>query len=169
MALIPKIENLTIVTQNVIPDLVEDAYLNQAMILAGGSPAVIGTEYIVSGKIITWNSGVAEYDLEIGEVVTVDYFYDDHLPGVGGTGGIYNSTDPAQNPVDVEYDLIVIISNLIPNLIHTPVVDSLTVKVNAVLKTEGVDWIQSGRVITWISGTTLVVGDVVTVAYRISA
>jgi len=169
MALIPKIENLTIVTQNVIPDLAEDAYLNQAMILAGGSPAVINDEYTVSGKTITWDSVAADYNLEVGEVVTVDYVYDNHQSGVGGTGGVYSPIDPTQNPVDVEYDLIVIIQNIIPNLIHTPVVDSLTVKVNGVLKIEGVDWTHSARIITWISGSTLAVSDIVTVAYRIPA
>jgi len=169
MALIPNIENLTIVTQNVIPDLAEDAYLDQAMILAGGSPAVPDTEYTVSGKTITWDEVAAGYNLEVGEVVTVDYTYDDHTVGAGGTGGVYDATDPGQNPVTTDYDLIVIIQNTVPNLIHTPVANSFTLKVNGVLKTEGVDWTRSGRNVTWISGSTLVVGDVVTYAYRVPA
>jgi hypothetical protein len=169
MALIPKIENLTIVTQNVIPALAEEAYLNQAMLLAGGSPAVPVTEYTVSGNTITWNPGVAGYNLEIGEVVTVDYNYDDHSASVGGTGGVYDATDPGQNPTTAEYDLTVILQDIVPDLIHTPVPTTFTLKVNGVLKTEGVDWTRSDREITWISGSTLVVGDTVTVAYRIPA
>lgn len=168
MALIPKIENLIITIQNVIPDLAETVYLNQAMILAGGTPAVPIVEYTVLDKTITWNSGAAGYNLEVGEVVTVNYEYDDHTSGVGGTGGVYSPTDPAQNPVTVEYNLTVIIQNLVPKLIHTPVVNSFTLKVNDVLKTEGVDWVRSNRDITWISGSILAVGAIVTVDYRIS-
>lgn len=169
MALIPKIENLTIAATNIIPDLEEDAHLNQAMILAGGSPAVPDTEYIVLGKIITWNSGAAGYNLEVGEIVTVDYTYDDHTAGAGGTGGVYDATDPGQSPVTIDYNLTVVTQNIVPKLIYTPVVGSFTLKVNSVLKIEGVDWTRSGREVTWISGSILAVDDIVTVVYRIPA
>jgi hypothetical protein len=162
MALVPNIENITIVTKNVIPSLSETPYQNFASILAGGSPAVYITEYKVSGKTITW---IADYDLEVGEVVTVSYTYDDGLPA---SVGVYDPTDPTQNPVTVNYNLTVTTINNVPNLVHTPVATTLVVKVNGVRKTEGVDWSYIGRVITWISGSTLNVGDIVNVSYRVS-
>lgn len=165
MAILPKLENLTLVTQNVIPDLAETAYDNQVMILANGNPAVPETEYTVSGKVITWDEVIAGYDLEIGDVVNADYHYDDGVPAVPPEEE-YDSSDSGMNPVSMSYTMTVAEEDIVPKLIHVPVASSLTVSVNSISTTEGVEWTRSGKVLTWISVTTLEVGDVVSVFYR---
>ncbi len=165
MAILPKLENLTIVTQNVIPDLAETAYESQVIILANGNPAVPGTEYTVSGKVITWDDAIAGYNLEVGNVVNVDYHYDDGVSAVPEEED-YDSSDSGMNPVLMFYDMMVVEEDIVPKLIHVPVASTFVVSVNDVLTTEGVEWTRSGKVLTWISATTLDVGDVVSVSYR---
>lgn len=165
MAILPKSENLTLITQNVIPDLAETVYENQVTILANGNPAVPGTEYTVSGKVITWDEVTAGYDLEVGNVVNADYHYDDGVPAVPPEEE-YDSSDSGMNPVSMSYDMIVAEEDVVPSLIHVPVASSLTVSVNSISTTEGVEWTRIGKVLTWISVTTLSVGAVVSVSYR---
>jgi len=168
MAILPKSENLVVATQNVIPDLVETAYQNLVTMLANGNPAVSGTEYTVSGKVVTWDEVTAGYNLEVGNVVNVDYHYDDGVSGVPVEED-YDSSDSSMNPVSMSYDMIIAEEDIMPKLIHVPVASTLIVSVNDVLTTENVEWTLSGKVLTWISATTLNVGDVVSVFYRKSA
>jgi len=165
MARVRKIDKFIISTQNVIPQLVETSIDNVVMLLAAGGPAIPEDEYTVSGKTITWDAGVAGYNLEIGDIIVADYEYDDGL-GDGDVIPPYDPTDSVHNPVLVQYDLIVIEINIVPSLIHVPVADTLIVKVNGNLTSEGVEWTRSGKVLTWISGTTLNINDVVYVEYR---
>jgi hypothetical protein len=153
-----KVENLEIITQNVIPQLAEIPIDNAVMMLAVGAPAIPTSEYTVDEQTIIWNDVVAGYDLEIGEVVVVDYEYDDVYP--------YDGSDPTMNPVFLSYNLTVAEEDIVPKLIHGPEAATLVVKVNDVVVTEGVDWTRSGKVLTWISGTTLNVGDTIYVEYR---
>jgi hypothetical protein len=162
MANVRSSENLTIIAQNVIPQLAETPLNDVVMMIAGGAPAIPVNEYTVSDKTITWDEVSAGYDLEIGEIVVVDYEYDDGE----GTVPPYDPSDPAMNPSFVEYDMIVAEENIVPKLVHVPVASTLVVMVDGNSTTEGVDWTRSGKRLTWISGTTLNVGDTVSVQYR---
>ena len=168
MARVRNIENLIISAQNVIPQLAEIPIDNVAMVLSGGAPAIPQTEYTISGKTITWNDVEAGYNLEIGEIAVVDYEYENGI-SEGGGGGVtppYDASDSSMNTVLVQYTTDVAEEDIVPKLIHVPVADTLIVKVNGIVVTEGVDWTRDGRTLTWISGTTLNVNDIVYTEYR---
>lgn len=155
MSIKPYRENLSVVTKNVIPSLKYTPYGGVVNLLAGGSPAVPVTEFTVTGTTITW-AGI--YDINVGEIITVFYDYDDG-------SDVFDASDTTMNPLEVSYNLTVIQENIVPKLIHTPVSGTLSVTVNSVRVNEGIDWSISGRTITWL-GSTLSVGSRVGVIYR---
>ena len=160
MAFIPKSENLVIVTQNVIPELAEIPVQNVVALITAGMPAIPVTEFTVNEKVITWNEVVAGYNIEVGEIVNANYLYDED------SSSSYDGANSSMNPVQVDYDMVVAELNIAPKLIHNPVASTLAILVNSIPVLEGVDWTRSGKVITWISGTDLEIGDLMSVTYR---
>lgn len=158
MPYIPKSENLTIVTQNIIPDLAEIPVNGVINLTVVGSAGIPVDEYTVSGQTITWDFTSAEYNLEVGEIVVANYLYDDVYP--------YDGSDSTHNPIDLSYERTVYTQNIVPKLIHNPVASTFAVLVNGSPVLDGVHWTRSGRDLTWISGTDLEVGDAVTFSYR---
>ena len=162
--LIRRIEVLTVLVQNTIPQLQEVPYNNQVMLTVSGAPAVIGIDYEVEGVDITWNALIAGFDVEAGERVVADYEYDD---GSGyGNGSVYDGTDSFQNQSTMEYSLTVIETNIFPKLMHSPIISTLSCSVNNISVSIDLDFIVEGKDVTWISGTALNIGDVIYVSYK---
>lgn len=158
MNLNPKYETLTIITQNIIPKLTEIPYDNVVQLTTMNASCTLGVDYDVSGKTVTFYPLIANYDLLVGDTITVYYLYNNEE--------IYDPSSPSVNPSNVTYNIEIVEENIVPKLIHRPVTDTLYVLRNGNVVIEEVDWEIEGKVLTWVSLTTLEVGDILTVDYR---
>jgi hypothetical protein len=162
MAEVRNVEVLTIAVEDVIPNLAETPVTGKVMLDAGGVPARPGEDFTVSGKVITW---LQPFTLSVGDKVTADYQYDDGISPNGGDPE--DPTNPEQNPWLFNYNKVVAEEDIVPDMIHIPVGDTLVVKVNDVTVVRGTDYTWGGgKTLTWISGTALEVDDVVNFQYR---
>lgn len=164
MARVRKVDRILITVQNVIDQLTEIPIDDIVMVTAAGAPAIIEDEYTVSGKTITWNVIGAGYDLDSGDVVVACYEYDN---GLGADITPYDGSDPTMNPNLLQYILTVIEEGIMPKLIHVPVASTLVMSVDGSAIILGVHWTRNGKILTWISGTTLSVGAIISVEYRV--
>lgn len=157
-----RVQVLIIAVEDIIPTLAEIPIAGTVNMDAGGVPALPGDDFTVSGKVITW---LQPFTLSVGDKVTVDYEYDDGVDPFAGDPE--DATDSNQNPSSIDYNKVVAEEDIVPKMIHIPVVDTLIVKVNDVTVVRDTDYTWGGvKTLTWISGTTLSVDDVVNFQYR---
>ena len=70
-----KVEVFTISTQNVIPALADTPITTAITLFAGSAPTIPNVDWSISVKTITWDAGTAGYNLDVGDIVVVDYNY----------------------------------------------------------------------------------------------
>lgn len=72
-----KVETFIISVQNIISNLVFEPIINALMVFVinKGYPTNPTTDWSISGATITWNQIGAGYNLEVGDIVVVDYNY----------------------------------------------------------------------------------------------
>lgn len=146
-----RVDSLTVLTQNVIPDLTYYPEENSITIDAAGASTVPGVTWSISNKTVTWNAVAASYDLEVGDSVVVSYEYDPSTERNGGTIQRNSLREPKT----------ITIENRVPPLAHIPYGGILEISVNSV-PTNGVGWSLQDNIVTWdeeVSGYNLDIGD----------
>ena len=76
-ALTPKEEQLTIATQDVIPELAETPFNNFVTLFVAGHHPIYNVDYTVIGTTVTWVYASAGYHLNPGDEVVAMYQYGD--------------------------------------------------------------------------------------------
>lgn len=121
-------ESLTIVTQNVVPNLTNNAYLNSALLFVDGFPQP-GNFYSVTGNAVTWNNGTAGFNLEPGDDVRVFYFIlNNHTPRYEAVSVTSLNTldDLTYTPVDSSDVLLIVDTSVMPQTYYSIINKTIT-------------------------------------------